>query len=326
MNVLVVGGTRFLGVLLTWRLLAAGHRVTLFNRGTHPDPFGDRVTRVRGDRTRDPLPRGPFDAVVDLAAYRPEDVRGALRLRTDHYVFVSSGQVYLVLESPPTVAREEDYDGPVMSRPEGADGEEWDNGIGKRGCEDLLAATPSFPSTRLRIPMVNGELDYYRRIESYLWRILDGGPVFLPNGGGHVARHVYGATVAATIVSILGKPAALGRAFNLAQAETPTLAELVRTLVELAGAPERIVAVSSARLEREGIEPRAISPFSTTWMSCIDPDRARRELGFRHPPLRDYLASIVASFFAHPPASPPENYANRARELALIGVAGPPGA
>lgn len=32
MRVLVVGGNRFLGHELAWRLLAAGHAVTLFNR------------------------------------------------------------------------------------------------------------------------------------------------------------------------------------------------------------------------------------------------------------------------------------------------------
>ena len=51
MHVLVIGGTRFVGHELAWRLLAAGHELTLFNRGTLSDAFGDRVERLRGDRT-----------------------------------------------------------------------------------------------------------------------------------------------------------------------------------------------------------------------------------------------------------------------------------
>jgi nucleoside-diphosphate-sugar epimerase len=39
-KVLVVGGTRFVGYDLVWRLLASGHDVTVFNRGRLPDPFG----------------------------------------------------------------------------------------------------------------------------------------------------------------------------------------------------------------------------------------------------------------------------------------------
>ena len=49
-----------------------------------------------------------------------------------------------------------------------------------RGVEDALAAAwakSRFPSTRLRIPMVNGERDHFRRLERYLWRMLDGGPM-----------------------------------------------------------------------------------------------------------------------------------------------------
>ena len=45
------------------------------------------------------------------------------------------------------------------------------------------AHASGFPATRLRIPMVNGQRDYYRRIESYLWRLLDGSPILLPDGG-----------------------------------------------------------------------------------------------------------------------------------------------
>ncbi|MBI2899600.1 MAG: epimerase [Planctomycetes bacterium] len=315
MNVLVVGGTRNVGYSLTWRLLAAGHRVTLFNRGTIPDPFGDRVARLRGDRTRDPLPEARFDGVVDFAAYDARAARQALGLNAGHTVFISSGAVYLVREGCPSPARENDYDGPLLARPDAPeDVEEWEYGMGKRACEDVLAGSAA---TRIRIPMVNSERDPYRRIEGYLWRILDAGPVLLPNAGGHVARHVYGPTVAEAIAGMLGDRRTFGQAYNLAQDETPTLFELVRMLCEILGAPARIVPAPAALLDQEGIRPDAISPFSTGWMSNIDPARAKSELGFRHPPLREYLSRIVASFLAHPPAGPPKDYAMRTREREL---------
>ena len=185
MDVLVIGGNRFVGWLLGFRLLAAGHRVTLLNRGRLPDPFGSRVTRLVGDRKTDLgrlLAARRFDAAIDLAAYTGEDgLRAAeiLRGRVGHYVMVSTGQVYLVREGAPRPAREEDYAGPVMTRPaDPGDVWDWEYGVGKRACEDALAeahARDGFPATRVRIPMVNGERDYLRRIESYLWRLVDGG-------------------------------------------------------------------------------------------------------------------------------------------------------
>ena len=121
---LVVGGTRFLGHELAWRLLAAGHVVTRFNRGTLPDAFGDRVERLRGDRTTADLERllagRSFGWAVDFAAFDGVDGRRAAEVlggRVGHYVVISTGQVYLVREGCPRPARESDYDGPVMSEP-----------------------------------------------------------------------------------------------------------------------------------------------------------------------------------------------------------------
>ncbi len=334
MRVLVIGGTRFVGYLLTWRLLAHGHRVTLVHRGTLPDPFGDRVERIRADRTgpgfAPALAGRDFDAAVDFAAFTGEDGRRAAEVlggRVGHYVMVSSGQVYLVRESEGArrgPSREEDYDGPTLPRPPGEpDLADWEYGMGKRACEDALAEAyerTRFPATRLRIPMVNGERDYHRRTESYLWRLLDGGPVLLPEGGAARARHVYGGEVARFLAGALGRPATYGRAFNLAQEEAPTLAELVAKLAALTGSRSEIVPVAHDALAAAGLDARQVSPFSTRWMSFLDPARARRELGFRHLPLDEYLGRIVASFLAQPPAAPPEGYARREREIALAAA------
>ena len=148
MRVLLVGGTRFLGHELAWRLLAAGHDVTLFNRGTLPDTFGARVERLRGDRTTDDfehlLAGREWDAAVDFAAYDGGDGRRAaavLEGRVGHYVVVSTGQVYLVREGrAPGPARESDYEGPLMAAPaDPFDKGQWDYGMGKRALEDALA-------------------------------------------------------------------------------------------------------------------------------------------------------------------------------------------
>jgi len=326
LHVLIVGGNRFVGRLLASRLLAGSHRVTLLNRGRLPDPFGGRVERISCDRTspgfEHALAGRTFDAVVDLAAYTGEDGRRAaalLRGRTGHYLMVSSGQVYLVRTGCPRPAREEDYEGPVMPRPaDPGDLAEWEYGVGKRGCEDALTAAAGFPATRVRIPMVNGPLDHFRRIEGYLWRLWDGGPVILPDGGTHPVRHVDGAEVARFLSELIGCAAAMGRAFNLAQEEAPTLAELVGELRRLMGSAAELVPVPAVELRAAGLDPRGVSPFSGRWMSLLDGSRARRELGFVHAPLVHGLAAVVANFLAHPPADRPEGYAGRAQELALL--------
>src|SRR5215831_20791254 len=263
MDVLVIGGNRFLGRGLVWQLLCGGHRVTLVNRGRLPDPFGDRVERIHVDRSTDAFDRAlasrTFDRAVDFAGFTAADAARAVRVlggRVGHAVFVSTGQVYLVRDGCPWPARESDYDGPTLAAPPTpADHDDWAYGIGKRGAEDVLAAARELPTTRLRIPMVNGELDYHRRIESYLWRLLDGGPLLVPRAGA-LRRPVYGGAVVRAIVRLLEAPPAPGQAFNLAQPEQLTVRALIERIAARVGARPEIVERSADAIEAAGLSVR----------------------------------------------------------------------
>ena len=330
MHVLVIGGTRFVGYFLTWRLIAQGHKITLLNRGKIPDPFGDRVERLKGDRSTPAFKKllggRKFDAVVDFAAYTAADVRGVIETlskgRAGHYVFLSTGQVYLVREACPRPAKETDFVGALIPEPKSEpEHEEWLYGVGKREAEDILHQawrTDGFPSTRIRVPMVNGERDHFRRIEGYLRRLLDGGPILLPGKGEEVCRHVYGQDVARTIADLIGKREAFGEFFNLSQDEEPKLRELVGVLAEMLGARAQLMPIPVEKLIEHGLEPTQVSPFSTPWMSHLDPSKAKSEIGFRHTPLREYLGHIVSSFLTHPPSSVPVGYKRRAEEFSLL--------
>ena len=45
-KVLVIGGTRFIGVQLVWELIRRGNDVTIATRGKTKDNFGDKVSRI----------------------------------------------------------------------------------------------------------------------------------------------------------------------------------------------------------------------------------------------------------------------------------------
>ncbi len=165
--------------------------------------------------------------------------------------------------------------------------------------------------------MVNGERDHFRRLERYLWRMLDGGLILLPDGGDRVTRHVYSGSVVRAILGLLGRAETFGQAYNLAQDETPTLRELLTLVAERLGAPPRLVDVPAARVWAAGLDPLLLSPFSGTWISFLDPARAKAELGFRHEPLGSYLDKIVTTVLAHPREDPPPGYEHRQAERAL---------
>jgi nucleoside-diphosphate-sugar epimerase len=123
--------------------------------------------------------------------------------------------------------------------------------------------------------------------------------------------------VVKAILALLGREEAFGQAYNLAQDETPTLRDLLTLVAERLGAQARLVDVPAERVRAAGLDPLVLSPFSGTWMSFLDPARAKADLGFRHEPLGSYLDKIVTSFLAHPRADPPPGYESRAAERTL---------
>jgi 2'-hydroxyisoflavone reductase len=98
-DVLIIGGTGFLGRHLVEAALGKGHKVTLFNRGLREPGLFPNVETIEGDREADlPMLRGRrWDAAIDTCGYVPRVVRasaGMLADAVDHYTFVSSISVY----------------------------------------------------------------------------------------------------------------------------------------------------------------------------------------------------------------------------------------
>lgn len=111
MKLLVLGGTKFVGRHLVEAALAAGHELTLFNRGrTSPELFPE-AERLLGDRDGDlsALEGRSWDAAVDTSGYFPRIVRGsaeALAGSVGHYTFVSTISVYADKSKPPSESSE----------------------------------------------------------------------------------------------------------------------------------------------------------------------------------------------------------------------------
>jgi 2'-hydroxyisoflavone reductase len=99
LDVLVLGGTGFIGPHLVRLAIARGHRVTIFNRGRHDAELPNGVVRLTGDRNGQlgALAGKRWDAVVDDSATNPDWVRQSAQLLKDsvgRYLFTSSTGVY----------------------------------------------------------------------------------------------------------------------------------------------------------------------------------------------------------------------------------------
>jgi 2'-hydroxyisoflavone reductase len=105
MRILILGGTRFIGLHMTALALERGHTLTFFNRGkTHTDRYPD-IERIKGDRNGeiDGLKRREWDAVIDNSGYVPRHVKLSAELlapQVKQYVFTSSISVYPDFSTP----------------------------------------------------------------------------------------------------------------------------------------------------------------------------------------------------------------------------------
>lgn len=334
MRSLVIGGTRNLGPSIVQGLLQQGHEVAVLNRGQTRDDLPGEVERLRADRTnpsqfkqalfKQPLGERKFDLVVDTTLYTGAEAETTVELlagRMEHYIFLSTGQVYLVREGAERPYKEEDYAGTVMAEPpksNESDHANWLYGFDKRQAEDVFtrAWTQSkFPFTSLRLPIVNSERDHYDRIYGYFLRIQDEGLVLVPDDEGLPVRHVYGEDVVQAILKVAGNERCKGNAYNIGQDETLSLDQFLEMLAETMHCPLKIARVEKEKLEHEGLLPDC-SPFSGKWMSSLDNSLSKAELGMQYTPVSKYLKKLV-SYYQAVPAKKIEGYNQRARELAF---------
>jgi 2'-hydroxyisoflavone reductase len=95
MNILIIGGTGFLGPYLVDAAQARNHTVTLFNRGQSSPSLFPKLETIIGDRELDlnKLANRQWDAVIDTCGYIPRIVHlsaEALHNSVECYVYISS--------------------------------------------------------------------------------------------------------------------------------------------------------------------------------------------------------------------------------------------
>jgi 2'-hydroxyisoflavone reductase len=98
MDVLVLGGTSFVGRWIVQDLLDRGHTPTLFSRGKTGTDLFPGTARAAGDRDAgdyESIAGTSWDAVVDVSGYVPRHVQeAAAAVTTGRYLFISTGSVY----------------------------------------------------------------------------------------------------------------------------------------------------------------------------------------------------------------------------------------
>ena len=256
MDLLVLGGSRFLGRHLVEEAIGRGHRVTLFNRGESNPGLFPEVEELWGERGGDlsPLRGRRWDAAIDTSGYLPREVRRSAEILADsvgHYTFVSSISVY---ESFGQTGIDEDA--PVLEPPNPEPGEmSWElyGGL-KVGCERAVEAAMPGRALVVRPGMIVGPHDYTDRFPYWRRRVAEGGDVLAPGDPERQVQLIDARDLAAWMLRMAeenrtGVYNATGPGHGL------TMRGMLEGIREATGSDARFVWASEKFLLDAGVEP-----------------------------------------------------------------------
>lgn len=194
MNILIIGGTRFVGRHLSDSLLCRGHDLTLFHRGeTNPNVF-PRVDRIFGDRETELENLGDksWDVVIDTCGYYPEHVQKSVAYLADkaeRYVFISSAAVY-----EPTTEVGIDETSPLQTNPVPSNEVAWwhtEYARNKVRCEqEVLEGFGPSNSLIVRPGMIMGPYDPMNYFTYWVVRVRQGGDIVAPGEKDHPLQFI----------------------------------------------------------------------------------------------------------------------------------------
>lgn len=301
LNILILGGTRFVGRHLAEAAVGRGHRVTLFNRGQSDPTPGIDVEQLRGNRDGDltALRGRRWDAVIDVSGYVPRIVRASVELlapAVGHYTFISTASVYARTTSGGPI----DEQAPVHTL-EDETREDTEDPIAygalkvlcERTVEDLMPGRTLVP----RLSLVVGPLDPTDRFTYWPSRVARGRAILAFDGSDRVVHPFIDARDAARWI-IASVEAGRGGIFNVGGRVGMTIGEVLETCRSISGVRDAsFVWVSDAFLLEQGVAPWTELPL---WVPRGQHDLAGLDskkavaAGLRLRPLAETIHDVLA--------------------------------
>ncbi len=285
MRILIMGGTRFIGVYLTKVLLEQGHEVVLFNRGNKPAPIAG-VAQIYGDRKdaaqlKDKLASESFDVVFDNNGRELSDTKPLVEIfqdRVQHFIYVSSAGVYLKSHQMPH--KEEDAVDPNSRHK------------GKHQTEAYLAES-GIPWTSIRPTYIYGSQNYNDLEAWFFDRLVRNRPILIPGNGLHFTQFGHVQDLAVGMSKIIGNPKAIGQIYNLSGDRYVTFDGLAYACAEAIGkSPDEIKIVhyepSNFDFGKRKAFPLRVQHF------FADITKAMRDLDWK--PQYDLVSGLKESF------------------------------
>lgn len=276
-SVLYIGGTGQISLPCVEQSVAAGHTVSVFNRGQHGEPLPGGVEAITGDMkdaaAYGELGRRRFDVVCQFMAFTPDQIArdiATFRGRAGQYIFISSASVY---EKPPShyVTTEKT---PTVNP-------YWPYSQQKIACEALLKDEAQMPWTIVRPSHTvrNGLPTMMNEGDIIAHRMLAGKPVLVAGDGSTPWTLTRSRDFAAPFIRLFGKPAALGTDFHITADLAQTWDGIYRAIARGLGVEPRIVHVPTDTLVRYRHDWEGPLVGDKTWTALFDNSKVKAVAG-----------------------------------------------
>jgi 2'-hydroxyisoflavone reductase len=321
-DVLVLGGTAWIGRLVVEGLVARGDRVTCLARGAAGSaPEGARLVRADRDRpdAYDEVASARWDEVVDLtsSAQHARSAVAALAGRAEHWTLVSTVSVYA------SHARSGADETAELLEPVDLD----DYGQAKVAAEQAVTAALAGRRMIVRAGLIAGPGDDSDRFGYWVARsaLAADGPVLVPDAEGRSVQVIDARDLADLLVQVgvEGRDGVVD-----AVGESTPLVEVLDLAAEVAGSTgERIVATDeqlAAADVRHWAGPRSLPlwlPRDAAGMTTRS-DAGIRAIGGRRRPLVATMRDVLADERERGLDRPRRSGLTRAEELDVLAALG----
>ena len=221
MRICVIGGTGNISRAVVRAGVAAGHEMTVINRGTRKVDFGGPVTEIIADRKdaaafAAAVKDVQADAVIDMIAYDAADAAFTLKTfagKTGQFLFTSSSAAY---DRPYRAYPITEANAPLMTE------NVFPYGFNKAEMERYLCAQmDAIPEkiTIIRPSLTFGEggfnVGVMRQNAGILRRMQLGKPLLMCGDGSGLITLTFTPDIARAYIGLCGNPAAYGEAFHI---------------------------------------------------------------------------------------------------------------
>jgi len=300
-KLLILGGTGFVGRILTENLLKENYDVTLFNRGKrNPDIFPG-AKKITGDRLTDDIKKianDNWDTVIDFSCMFPDnldEITDMLKRKAGRYIFVSTASVY-PMDDAEFWKLPVSEDAPILHcMPEQRKDEDVLSTYGnkKAECERVLLGKPWLDSVIFRPGLIYGRYDPTDRFYYWLYKVKTQDKILIPDNGKDKCTNSYSEDFAQLINCAIDADKH-NKVYNAVTQPAVSIKEYLDTASRLLDKHPMLINGTPEFLKKNKVEPWSDMPLWLGGMDLVlDYSKALRDFPVKYSSFEDSLNGCI---------------------------------